>query len=258
MMSAVIGVVGCAGDQDTDRTAAGPSSLGDDAPTLGDGDVSSDVFSEASTGPVDADVDSVVTYELVPETGVPGIDSDDVFCRSWSEYAGSFGALTYAWSAQLPVDAARLEVAASAALIGAVDTMAEVLPAEIESNRQDLTVDVPAPFLRRAERARELLVEAGLDDATIAALGAAWIAAITEAGLFADDLAIAIPDAAADELAAAADQFVAEFPQISEDPTLDTTEFDISPSLDYISVTCPDRGTLSGNDNIAQDAQDAQ
>ena len=41
-----------------------------------------------------------------------------------------------------------------------------------------------------------------------------------------------------------------DVPSILEDPTLDTTEFDISPSLAYIADTCPDRGTLAGNDVV--------
>jgi hypothetical protein len=233
---AIVAVTGCSGSDD----ASTAPSLTTPASSS-----SSDVFSESGEGP-----DVGVTFEPVSETGVPGIDSEDAFCRSWSEYAGSFNALTYAWNVQLPADAAALEVAASAAVAAAVAGMSANLPAEIEGNRQALTADVPGPFLRRAERARALLIEAGADDATVAALGDAWIAAITQAGLFADDLAIVVPDNAAEPLSAAAASFVAEFPSVLEDPTLDTTRFDISPSLDYISRTCPDQGTLAGNDNV--------
>lgn len=49
---------------------------------------------------------------VVPETGVPGIDSADAFCRAWSEFAGSFladglldvdvrGDIAAAWITQL-------------------------------------------------------------------------------------------------------------------------------------------------------------
>ena len=43
---------------------------------------------------------------------------------------------------------------------------------------------------------------------------------------------------------------MAELPSLVEDPTLDTTEFDIGPSLGYITANCPDQGTLAGNDVI--------
>ncbi|MFT4656751.1 MAG: hypothetical protein ACJAXA_000878 [Candidatus Aldehydirespiratoraceae bacterium] len=101
--------------------------------------------------------------------------------------------------------------------------MAKHLPGQIESNRSALTIDVPRPFLRRAERARGFLVTAGADDAQIVALGEALL-----------------------ETAAA--QMSDELPSVVEDPTLDTTAFDISPSLDYIFENCPDRATLAGNE----------
>lgn len=193
-----------------------------------------------------------VTESLVPvaETGVPGIDSDDSFCRSWSTYAGSFQALSLAWALQPPTDAARLEVAASSAISEAVDGMGAGLPTEIETNRQALTVDVPGPFLRRADRAAELLAEAGLDSAQIEALGDTWVAAVAEQGIETETLAIDVPADSADALSSAAGAFAAELPSIVEDPTLDTTEFDISPSLDYIATNCPDQATLAGNDVI--------
>ena len=220
--------------------------------------VDSEVFSPRdSTPPIAAgsgtQVDVVVTFTPVSETGVPGIASDDEFCRSWSRYAGSFNALSFAWSARLPVDVAELEVSAAAAIVASVDSMAASLPAEIESNRQAFVVDVPGPFLRRAERALEYLAEAGVDDAAAATLGDAWIAAITDAGLTADDLVVDVPQDLAAARRVAAERFVAELPSMLDDPTLDTTQYDISPALGYISDNCPDQGVLAGNDNVGQD-----
>lgn len=193
-----------------------------------------------------------VTESLPPvaETGVPGIESDDAFCRSWSTYAGSVQALSLAWALQPPEAAAALEVAATAAVTAAVAGMADDLPAEIESNRQALTVDVPSPFLRRADRANDLLVEAGLDAAQIDELGDRWVTAITDQGIESETLSIDVPPDVAGALAAASQTLADELPSIVEDPTLDTTAFDIGPSLDYISANCPDQGTLAGNDVI--------
>ncbi len=186
----------------------------------------------------------------VPETGVPGIDSEDAFCRAWSTYAGSVQALSLAWALQSPQAAATLEVAATDAVTDAVATMGAELPSDIESNRQALTVDVPGPFLRRAERARALLVDAGLDDDQIEELGERWVDAITEQGIDSESLAIEVPAEERGPLEEAAQLLVAELPPIIEDPTLDTTAFDIGPSLEYIFENCPDRGTLAGNDVI--------
>ena len=228
----------------------GCSGGGDDAvsvPSTAERDVA--VTDELFT---ERDADGVVeSIQPVVETGVPGIDSDDAFCRAWSRYAGSVQAISLAWALQTPVDAARLEVAATDALSEAVDSMSADLPAEIEANRQALTVDVPGPFLRRADRARVLLIDAGLGEEQIADLGSAWVAAITEQGIESETLSIDVAPDAADALEAATGAFVDELPSVNEDPTLDTTEFDISPSLDYIFDTCPDRGTLAGNDVVA-------
>ena len=193
-----------------------------------------------------------VTESLPPvaETGVPGIGSDDEFCRAWSTYAGSVQALSLAWALQTPEDAAVLEVSATAAVTQAVEDMATNLPDEIEANRQALTVDVPGPFLRRAERARRLLADAGLAETQIDALSEQWVAAITDQGIESETLSIDVPPASAEALNAASQVFAAELPSIVEDPTLDTTAFDIGPSLAYIGANCPDQGTLAGNDVI--------
>ena len=222
--------------------------------------VDDDVFTEVEAPAPDSDESSAPTPEEaepvvesippVPETGVPGLDSGDAFCRAWSQYAGSVQGLSLAWAVQPAVDAAVLEVAAGDAVTDAVAAMSADLPAEIESNRQALTVDVPGPFLRRAERARAALLDAGATEDDIAALGDAWLDALATFGVDAEDVALDLPADLADLADDAAAAFRADVPSILEDPTLNTTEFDIGPSLDYIFETCPDRGTLAGNDVI--------
>ena len=97
-------------------------------------------------------------------------------------------------------------------------------------------------------RARQALLDAGATDAEIEQLGAAWIEAIAAAGLDVEDVSIVVEDGVEQKLSIAAEAFLADTPSILEDPTLDTTEFDITPSIDYIFDNCPDRGTLAGND----------
>ena len=74
--------------------------------------------------------------------------------------------------------------------------------------------------------------------------------AIAEAGLDAEDVSVIVVAGVEPKLSTAAEAFLGDTPSIIEDPTLDTTEFDLSPSLDYIFENCPDRGTLAGNDVI--------
>lgn len=241
-------LVACAGGGDESAPSSTEAAA---VPAPDDGDLFTESGSEESADVTGQDAAPVVeSIPPVPETGVPGIASDDAFCRAWSQYAGSVQALSLAWAVQPAADAATLEVAASDAVTSAVAAMATELPADIESNRDALTVDVPGPFLQRAERARQALADAGATDVEIELLGDAWIEAIAAAGLDAEDVTVVVADDVQQKLSTAAGTFLDDMPSILEDPTLDTTEFDITPSLDYIFENCPDRGTLAGNDVI--------
>ena len=51
------------------------------------------------------------TFATVPDEPVPELDSDNPFCRAWSQFAGSFQRLALASSAGTdPDNALRLEV----------------------------------------------------------------------------------------------------------------------------------------------------
>lgn len=245
--------VGCSSSGDDERVV-GPESAppaGESEVVTGDDDLFTRSENESLVDDEGQPVESVVeSLAPVPETGVPGIESDDAFCRSWSTYAGSVQAISLAWALQSASAAASLEVAATDALSRSVDGMAANLPDEIEPNRQALTVDVPAPFLRRAERSRQLLAEQGLTGEQIAELGDQWIAAIAAAGIDAENLTLSAPEELTSAAVGAAAVLVTELPSVLEDPSLDTTQFDIGPSIDYIAVNCPDQGTLAGNDDV--------
>ncbi len=230
---------------------AGPTSAAPPGPpTTSPVDGSSAATARSDAAPITPPV--VESLPAVAETGVPGIDSDDAFCRAWSEYAGSFAALAFAWEVRPPAEAARLEVAAAPALRAAVADLAEALPDELEAQREAFTVDFPAPMLRRSSRAITLLGEAGADDAAIAALGEAWIDELADEGFDSPTLDVDAPPAP-EALAAAAADFAAAVPSIREDPSLDTTAIDISEALDHLSANCPDQGTLAGDDDVGGD-----
>ena len=269
VVSAASVVAACSGDDDPiidagSVTTPSVTASGSSAPGGGDGDDIDDVFTETDTGSV-ADLgpvppapptqgtvsDSVLDpIEPVPETGVPGIESDDGFCRSWSEFAGSYQALTFAWAVRGGLEAARLEVVATDALSSAATGLAEGLPPELESERQALTVDLTSPILRRAQSARDALVAAGADEATIRRLGDAWLDAVAESGLEAEDLQVAVEDPTTDAVVddAAAILF-GELPPIVEDPSL-IVDVQIPATEAYLFENCPDKGILAGNDNV--------
>ncbi len=242
--------VGCSDDEGvaTDQaTGTVPSSS----------DVST-VVTTTSAGPVPR---SVVTTDAppataiepiptVPEGGVPGIDSDDSFCRAWSEFAGSFQALTFASVAESdPVAAARLELVASATVAAAAQTLADEFPESIAVERQVFVDDVIGPFARRATRASAELRAAGLAAGDIEQLGDVWLAALIGAGVDDPEMVVAVPDGLTEAVAAAAEVFAADVPVIAADPSL-VTEARAPATLGYLADNCPDQGILAGNDAI--------
>ncbi len=254
---AVLAAAGCSG---------GGSNGGSDATAVTTGlAVAADPDTAASSTAAGADRDddtaasgdsatatdaATTTIGTVPDEGVPGIDSVDAFCRSWSEFAGSFQALAVATSfGSDPAAVSRLEVAAAPLLIGAGQGLADNLPPEVESERTTLS-DLVGPMLRRADRARVELVAAGLGDEAIAALGEAWRSALSDAGLDEPDIPLVVPDgvdAAGFDAASAA--FAAALPPINQDPSL-ITNASVPLIEQYLRENCPDQGTLGGNDII--------
>ncbi len=202
------------------------------------------------TEPTPAPTTTVI--DTVPDTGVPGIDSGDAFCRSWSEFAGSFQALALATAVDPGDRPPRLEVTASDALLAAVSGLDEHLPAELEAERDALVVELAGPMARRAETARAELLAAGLTEEEVALLGTAWLAALAESG-FADDVVDPVVPDGVDDAAfdAAVTAFAGAIPPINEDPSL-ITDAAVPQTEAYLSANCPDQGTLGGNDIVDQ------
>ncbi len=193
---------------------------------------------------------STTVIPTVPETGVPGIASGDDFCRAWSEFAGTFQALALASNlAADPAAARRAEVAAAPAVVAAVGDMDTALPAVLEPERDVLLADLVGPFGRRAERALDELVQAGMSADQTDALGDLWLATLAERGLDDPDITVDAPADVDPLLTAAVAVFSAEVPPISQDPSLVTAAQ--APSTEqYLSDNCPDQGTLAGNDVV--------
>lgn len=213
-------------------------------PSTGPSDVATASESTATTAAVPSSVSATV-----PDTGVPGIDSPDAFCRAWSEFAGSFQALAGAWSLGDPSAAARLEVAASAALVAAVTSLDENLPPELESERAAVAALVE-PLARRAAAADDALDAAGLSSSAIVALGEAWLEALSAAGVDDPTISIVVPSEVDETaLAEAVAAFAAARPSITEDPSM-ITDVRVPQTEQYLIVNCPDQGTLGGNDVI--------
>ena len=192
---------------------------------------------------------SEATIATVPDEGVPGIDSDDPFCRAWSEFAGSFQALTLVASFGDPATAARFEVVASGAVTTAVAGLAAEFPAEVRSEQAVFLDELIGPFARRAERAVDELDAAGATAAQIDALGDAWLAALAESGIDDPAITVVVADDLESPLGDAVVVFAANVPPIPADPSL-ITEAQAPATLAYLAENCPDQGILAGNDVI--------
>jgi hypothetical protein len=184
----------------------------------------------------------------VPEQGVPGIDSEDPFCRAWSEFAGSFQALAFA-SALDAANATEREVLAAAAVVDAARTLDETFPDPVVAERELFVDEVIGPFARRAARAVAELRSVGVADDGLSRLAAVWLSALATTDAEDREVAIETPADLADAVAAAATSFAEDVPPIVADPSL-ITDADAPATFGYIAEQCPDQGILSGNDAI--------
>lgn len=193
--------------------------------------------------------DALGTIAPVPETGVPGIDSNDPFCNAWSRFAGSFQALAFASNLGDPDDAIRLEVAASDAVVVAVADLDAAFPGAVAAERGAFLDELLGPFAARAGSARGALLAAGLSAEQVSALGVAWLAAVTDAGFNDLGLTVVIPPDVQGQFDAAVDSFASATPPIAADPSL-VTDASAPSTESYIAANCPDQGILAGNDIV--------
>lgn len=254
LVAAVV-TAGCSSTaDDADPVATGPvTAAAPSGPDFVRNSSESDAGSTTGSGSADAadegPAPASTAIAPVPDTGVPGIDSDDAFCRSWSEFAGSFQALGLVSAFGDPAEALRLEVLAAAAVVDAAARLAANLPTELEAEREALLDDFAGPFVRRAERAQAELVDAGVDRPDD--LRAVWLEQLAASGVDDPAMTVVLPrgiDAGGVDAAVAA--FAAALPPIVDDPSL-ITGATITQTEGYLAANCPDQGILGGNDVVS-------
>jgi hypothetical protein len=206
---------------------------------------------ESTTGdPVGSEVTRSVpttTIAEVPDTGVPGLDATDDFCRAWSEFAGSFQVVATAWLITDPVDAARYELAASTVFVGARDQLAATLPGELEVEREQFIDGFLEPMTRRAEGARSVLFENAFLGEEVARLADAWRTTLARTTEEDPVPMLEAPAELGARLDAAAATYAGIVRPIAEDPTLITRV--TTPLTDaYLAANCPDQGILAGGE----------
>lgn len=202
-----------------------------------------------STGVVSASSVATITVADLPELGVPGLDSTDAFCAAWSRFAGSFQvvAVTAAFGSGPPEQLASLEVAASPVVTDAYDDLLANWPDELSSEAAVVADDFLGPFARRLQMARSSLDSIGADPATVGEIGEAWVAGLARRDPTTPEFTVDLPDETWAVIDAAAADFSSRLVSFSSDPSLVT---DVRTPLtdDYLAVSCPDQGTLSGQE----------
>lgn len=184
----------------------------------------------------------------VPESGVPGLDSEDSFCAAWSRFGGSWQVIQVAANfAPDPSVVPSMEVVAAPVVAAAFDAMFAAWPDELTGEREAVADGFFGPLDRRAETALDALAAAGATTDDLAAIGSAWEAALEARQ--ADD-PVVTPELTDDQRAivdAAAADFDARLVGFVADPSMRITV--ATPRTDtYLATACPDQGALTGGE----------
>jgi hypothetical protein len=243
-LGAAASVAGCTGDDDA--TTGGPTSTAA-ASAPAPSAVTTPPGSPPAVDPTEPTVTVEESLPAVPETGVPGLDSQEVVCRAWSRFAGSFQMVSVAaaFGSGDPVEVAALEVIAAPTVTAAYDELVANWPDELAPETEAAASSFFGPFARRAQQALAALQDAGADPADLAAIAAAWEDALARRDPAEPDVEVALPEGLATLVDAAAEVVAAELPPIPQDPDL-VVEVDVPLTEAYLAERCPDQGTLGG------------
>ena len=197
----------------------------------------------------DADVTVPAGSVVVDATGVPGLDADDAFCRSWSRFGGSFQvvAVNAAFGASDDVRLATLEVVAAPTTSSAYADLSLEWPDELADEADAALDGVYGPFARRLAVAREALVDAGASDADLAAIDEAWVQALATRRPDDPEVVIDMPEELWILVDAAAPVYLDEVGAWADDDSL-VTEVEIPSTSTYLADNCPDQGVLAGQE----------
>jgi hypothetical protein len=239
---------GCsAGDESEPSGADGPTTtaVAPDPADVAAADPSAPTGT-SDTGSVAATPESL---PVVPEIGVPGLDSDDVVCRAWSRFGGSFQvvAVAAAFGAGDPEAGAALEVIASPTVTAAYDDLVANWPDELGDEAEVVADGYLGPFARRADRALAALEAAGADATAKETIVAAWEAALAARDPNDPEIVVALPAPIQAIVDVAASELAGQIVPIPADPSL-VSDVEVPLTEQYLDDNCPDRGTLGGVD----------
>ena len=223
-----------------------------DAPerTAGSTDDSDDREPDATSG---ADVTVPPDSIVVDDTGVPGLDADDLFCRSWSRFGGSFQvvAVNAAFGGSDGLRLATLEVVAAPTTTSAYADLSLEWPDELADEADAALDGVYGPFARRLAEARVALVDAGATQADLDAIDEAWVLALATRRPDDPEVVIDLPEELWLLIDEAAPTYLDTVGPWATDESL-VTDVEIPLTNAYLSDNCPDQGVLAGQEVTEQ------
>jgi hypothetical protein len=189
------------------------------------------------------------TVVEVPEAGVPGLDSPDQFCSSWSRFGGSFQVVSVAstFLSADPAAAFAIEVAAAPVVTDSFERLLAAWPDELAGEFDTVADTVFGPFAARAADAMARLSEAGATEADVVELTDAWISALAQRDPTTPEIALELPADLELLVDTAAADFAANHPTVFADPEL-VNEVETPLTDEYLAVSCPDQGSLAGGE----------
>ena len=234
---------------------ASDDSIADDRPLADQSSSGPTVADTTDTADTDETVADVVAGTVsdgsvvVDETGVPGIDADDAFCRSWSRFGGSFQvvAVNAAFGASDELRLATLEVVAAPTTTSAYTDLERAWPDELADEADAALDGVYGPFARRLTAARLALVDAGATDADLTAIDDAWVRALATRRPDDPEVVIDMPDELWLLVDTAAPAYLDEVGSWVDDESL-VTDVEIPLTSAYLADNCPDQGVLAGQE----------
>jgi hypothetical protein len=188
----------------------------------------------------------------VPQTGVPGLDSDDRFCAAWSEFGGSWQVLVQSAFEGDAAEVGRLELIAAPLVTAAYDELFEAWPAVLASEREVVADAYFGAFQRRSLDALAALKGAGATDDELGRLGQTWRDGLVGYDPNVGGVAVTLGDDLEGLVATAADSFAAARVPFGDDPSMVITAE--TPLTDqFLATACPDQGWIVGQD-VVEDA----
>lgn len=184
----------------------------------------------------------------VPETGVPGLDSDDAFCAAWSRFGGSWQVLSVGSSfLGDPERVATWELAAAPVIDPAYAELIANFPDELASEADIVADGYFGALQRRSADALASLGAAGVTSAMAQRLGSEWLQALARRDPLDPDLAFEVPEDLGDVVDLAADDFRAKRVEFHLDPSM-VIGVDTPLTDAFLETACPDQGTLTGQE----------